>query len=476
MKFQYTALSKDSNKLTGILEASSMEAAKEQLHKMELSIIGVNEISEEKLETIKNEQREIAIKKDEIKEIKEVTNEIKSYSFLVKDLTGKEVNGTIDAKDDYSAYKRLITEYNFEVLELFPENKENSEIYTNKLIELKAKGKTEGIEIKREVKNKELNEDNQNIDLKIETEITNVIKDTKNILSENEEIFTPTYFRKINETLGELERIRKSNNITHISEVVNEIYKYLRHPDNINNKNEYTEKYKNTMNSMQENKLIRKGIELNNTNPLSQIKGMFIKIGNQIKKLRKGKRERNVFNKTKETNEAKKDVNNDKITISKLFILTWSLLLAKDKLARSEKKNELIVTFNEWKNQKKVSKPKPKPQSEPQHEPQHEPQEEPSSKLDFFFIEMDSFLGWLLFFYIGYFFLINFSLEKGFGLPSEFIIKTLKSSLILNITIFLIFSHFIFRMKNLHFRNNTIGTIFLFLFGYGLYILLISNF
>ena len=66
MKFSYTALSPTNQKLSGVLEAESLDAAKEELHKMGLSIISVNEISEEeyarKSQEEKSKKRQPAFK------------------------------------------------------------------------------------------------------------------------------------------------------------------------------------------------------------------------------------------------------------------------------------------------------------------------------------------------------------------------------------------------------------------------------
>jgi len=355
----------------------------------------------------------------------------------------------------------------------------------------------------KEVKNKELEDREVVVDEKIEKEISIIIEKTKKALEGHKELFTLNYLKKINETLGELERIRKSNNIGHISEVANQIYKYLRHPDNINKGEVVGEVYKGIMESMRENALVKKNFEYEGKNGLDQIKLAFKKIGNQIKKLKKtkndkvieGKNENNLERILNKITEERED-NQNKTTILKLIKLLWSVISAPNKIVRATRRHELANAFSQWKGQKKQSKPQAASQSESQPDflQKHEltsnldskidplskspikPDTGKFSKFEFLFIELDSFLGWLLFFYISYFFLISFSLEKGIGLPSDFVIKTLKSPLILNITIFLVFSHLILRIKNLHFKRNTMSSMFLFLFGYGFYVLLISNF
>ncbi len=111
-------------------------------------------------------------------------------------------------------------------------------------------------------------------------------------------------------------------------------------------------------------------------------------------------------------------------------------------------------------------------------EPVKGKKEQAHGKWDFtsLFQEADSFIGWLLFFYIAYFFLADFSLEKEFGIPREFVVKTIKTPLLFNIALFLLTAHFLLRLKDRHFRHNILGSLLLFFFGFGLYALTVINF
>ena len=115
MKFSYTALSGDNQKLTGVLESESLEAAQSDLHKMGLSIIAIGEISDYEDE------------KQKAGKTAERPEGIQTFIFEGLDLNGKEINGTIDSADDYSAYKRLLAEYRFKVVALYPSNASEAE-------------------------------------------------------------------------------------------------------------------------------------------------------------------------------------------------------------------------------------------------------------------------------------------------------------------------------------------------------------
>ena len=109
MKFSYTALTADNKKITGVLDVENEDAAKNELHKMGVAIISVTEISDADYEKLKKEVAE-----------KKVETGIKTFTFIAIDANKQEVEGTIDAIDEYTAYKRLRTEYKFIVNNLFP--------------------------------------------------------------------------------------------------------------------------------------------------------------------------------------------------------------------------------------------------------------------------------------------------------------------------------------------------------------------
>ena len=60
MKFHYTALSASGQKVEGILEAETVEIAKGELHKMELSIVEIHLLSDQ--ESTQEEVQKKALK------------------------------------------------------------------------------------------------------------------------------------------------------------------------------------------------------------------------------------------------------------------------------------------------------------------------------------------------------------------------------------------------------------------------------
>ena len=493
MKISYTALSSQNQKLTGILEAESLESAQVELHKMGLSIIAISEISENEFLRQRHEQ-EAAEKKEGIQ----------TFSFRGTDPNGKEILGTIDAKDAYAAYKRLVMEYRFSVLELYPSSATDEEKtdFAKKLQGFEQQMKMDGIEatpLKSTVKG-EL-ESEEKIDQKIVSEIDKFIIDTKQILREHKDMFSPSFFLEAQKTLNELERIRTSNNLKHISEVCNNLYEFISHPDSMPlGETAAVASYQNLMQGMKDNTFVKHDFEIHaKAVGLEKIKSLFSKI---ILRL---------MGKTSEIPEIAKAGVAPKAGIRQWLktmvqsmgskkpafapsrpgflpiikkVFAW--LSSPNAMARQARKQELFEAWKTWKEFRKKPETAAKPQEKKVFKKEEaleaellsETEEKSPSRWDFtsFFLEADSFIGWLLFFYILYFFLMDFSLEKGLGVPREFVVKTLKTPLIFNITLFLLFTHFLLHIKDWRFRRNLFGSLFLFFLGYGLYTLLVINF
>jgi len=494
MKFNYTALSTDNQKLTGVLDAESIEAAKDELHKMGLSIIFINEISEVEFEELQK------------KEIEEGAKEgIKTFIFDCIDPNGKSVNGTIDAKDAYSAYKRLVIEYKFTVNAIYPTTatEEEKAMGKEQLEEFAMQLEEEGIQV--EGKETEEEEAAERISGEVVKEIDKFIINAKKALGEHSDIFSNEFRREIEKTLGELERVRTSSNLKHISAVCNQLYELMSNPDNLPEGTEVSADtgYQQIIDTMKNTAFVRKEFDLyTKAVGLKKIQNMLSKtlgrmFGRKEKKLDipkgfRGKPKTGIQKFLGRLTGKKKAKGKGPVkpglgaVISKFF----AFVFAPNAVLRISRKQELIKTYKAWRAPKKPKEAAvvqagakgapPAEEAVVTKEGEAIPAREKikPGKKDFspFFMEVDSFIAWLLFFYIVYFFLVNFSLEKGLGLPRDFIIKTLKTPLILNITIFLLFAHLLLKIKTQYFRQNFIGSLFLIFFGFGLYLLLIINF
>jgi len=493
MNFSYTALNTDNQKLTGVLDAGSIENAKEELHKMGLSIVSITPISDEELEEIKSVKKEPG------------TEGILTFSFEASDPTGKIINGTIDARDSYSAYKRLVTEYKFKINELYPSGANDTEKANlkSKLVELASRLEEEGYVVSAIGGVKGEMEGESEIDKQIVGEIDRFIVNSKKVIKEHSDKFSSLFLQQIDKTLGELERVRTSNNIKHICEISNELFELISHPDITPPEGSETDKiYQNMLDSMKDSGLIKgdfdayaKAVGLGKVKLIfSGIKRMFgvkekPRLVKQFEEQTKSPIRlflRKLLRKSPAKKTGEKQV--QKTGLALVIKVFFAYVTAPNAILRQARRQELREVYKAWKTSKpikgkegaaisKAGKEALAGQLEEDEEAEAEAEGKGSKwKMSPIFAEVDSFISWLLFFYIFYFFLVNFSLEKDIGMPRDFIIKTLKTPLILNITIFLLFTHFILKMKSSYFRNNIIGSAFLIFFGLGLYLMIIINF
>jgi hypothetical protein len=495
MKFNYTALSGDNQKLTGVLESESLEAAQSDLHKMGLSIIAIGEISD----------IEYAKLTAASKTVSEQPEGAQTFIFEGLDANGKDINGTIDSADDYSAYKRLLTEYKFKIRALYLLNASDTDKEKSKsfVAEWDERMRAEGIKVAAPFKSgtKEFDDTYEKIDKKIVEEIDQFIINTKKVIAERSNLFSAPFLREIEKTLGELERIRTSNNIRHISQVCNQLYELISNPDQISDTGNVSDNmYQKILDSMKDTSLVKREFDIySKAIGLSKIQTIFKRITEKL--LGKSKNIGQTKPKTglqkllsKLSGPAKqkprpKPKAYKPSSLGNVLRALFSYLSAPNAMLRKARKSELSKAYTEWRSVKKTVKavkPKvekvtpvtPAKMEEVESDFAEATSEPRTGKHDFtgLFMEADSFVSWLLFFYIAYFFLVSFSLERDIGLPRDFVIKTLKSPLIVDIAICLVFLHFIFRLKTLYFRRNFVGSMFLILFGLGIYFLIVINF
>lgn len=481
MNFRYTALGTNNQKLEGVLEAGTIDDARAQLHKMGLSVVAIKEVIPEP---------EISPEDKGAPKIK-VINDIITYYFLARDSQGKEINGTIDAKEPYSAYRRLFTEYQFEVLDLYPENSSDkiADSLKSQFEKWKEMMEGEGIDLSKKTSfglKDELEEENKKMNEVIEAEIDSFIVNTKNILNSNRPHYSESFLREIEKTLNELERIRTSNNLKHITKICNDLYELVSNPDVIvtDNNNELPKDDGAALEKLKESGFLTNRFRFlesrqlkKKANNFGAIKKLFSKVNHVLDSKKMSDMDSGVTKKVSDSfTSAKRSASPDlMLVIGKFF----SYFATSNTILRRARKQEMMKVYQEWRSHKEqLEKNRDELQKKIPVTPSPEIQKPERVMRDFsgFFMELNSFVGWLLFFYISYFFLISFSIEKNIGLPKELVMKTLASPLIINISVFLALAHLAFSLKLKLFRRNFLGSLFLFFLISSLYTIVMVNF
>jgi sugar-specific transcriptional regulator TrmB len=516
MKVKYTAIGANNRKLEGVLDAESLDAARDELHKMSLSVIAIEEIPEEEASKIESQtatpvppaqpsqevtateettpSQEIAPKPQE-----SAKPAIISYYFTAKDPSGKDVNGTIDADDPESAFRRLVTEYQFSVTDLYPEGSTDpaSASLKGEFEEWRKMLEDEGIdlEVHHAGTKSELEEEEEEMSEEIVNEIDQFIINTKKVISDHRNQYSDPFIKEIENTLGELERIRSSNNLRHITKICNNLYELIAHPDNIQAATEQTEaeagqEYDSIISSLKNSGFISNKLAFLQAHSLKKKSAKFENIQKTFGKIlgmlskKKGEAFTQNLRKKRKKHHARwltqltdnlKGEKTDAVTFKIVFQKFFSWISAPNAILRKARKQELIRTYHEWQSYRKKIKSEKSVKTQKIEKATKEG-EGISSKIAEFFMEIDSFIAWLLFFYIVYFFLATFSLEKDIGLPQELILKTFDSNLLINIAIFLVIAHLAFLIKFRLFRGHILSSVFLFFLSFGIYAILMANF
>lgn len=490
MKFKYTALGANNQKLEGVLEADSLDAAREQLHKMNLAVIAINELTTEE---------EAAA--EQVTMLRKSKEGIKTFYFTALDPQKKEVNGTIDSKEPSSAFRRLIMEYQFNVIDLYPDGSPDpeAESFKPEFKEWRAMMEEEGQSVKKQATASDKNEleESEKVSEEIVAEMDGFIVNTKSILKDFRAQYSDAMLKEIERVLGELERIRSSNNLKHITKLCNELYELASYPDAAQEENP-DDKYKEAVSKLGKSGFIANSFQLLKAHSLqkrltrfSKITAVFGKIqmairgkkgGETTDRLEQRMRSRRARWFTHLTRSLKGETGEDYPTLIKVISKFLSFISAPSTILRRARKQEMNRAFRDWQRYRKEAPLRKAKEAKAGEIAAVEPEigEElpalPKKDYSPFFAEIDSFVGWLLFFYISYFYLTSFSIERNIGLPKALVAKTLTSPLILNISIFLVVAHLALTLKIKFFRTNFLGSLFLFFLSFGLFTLLIINF
>lgn len=486
MRFKYTALSGNNQKAEGLLEAASKEAAQQELHRMGLSIIAIESVSDEEYGTL-----------EKTKPVGGLS--LRTLFFEAVDPNGKAVNGTIEAEEDYAALKRLVTEYHFKVSALYPQTADEAgkALAANRLRQLLVQLKSDGIDV--DTRAVAAGEERESvIDQELVAEIDKIIKTGKTVFEKHGNLFSGERLRQVNEVIGDLERIRTSNNVRHIAEVSNRLFSLIDNPDNRPAGAETPAEYQKTMESVKGSRFLKDETSAyKKAIGLQAIRGVFRDMTKRLKGFGKKTETMEAPEKASPAAEPKPEVPTAEPAMpgfKKVLFRLRRYLEAPNAIAKEVRKHEWIEAWQEWHPWKKQPVAKETPETAasssatpsitggasaktaPNAAPAAEKPAKPKRDFALFFMEADSFISWLLFFYAAYFFLAGAAIEKNKGLPADFVLKTLESPLLFNIAFFLLISHTLLRLKTRRFHQNAPGSAFLFLLGYGLFVFIIFNF
>lgn len=206
-KYRYTVMNPDNKELTGTIATPDEKNAREELNHLGFSILKLEEISE----TVEAEEKE----------------QLTKFEFSAIDKNSKRVAGSIQAQDRFSAYKRLVQEYSFQVEYLVDaslDEKSKNDQRVKGVFELQNKLDEEELSKKKETVEGDFNlvefKQKQEIFL---SQVEFVLGKVKEILDLYENEMKPETKEKIRAYVDKILRIKNSTNLDYIRKSCEEL-------------------------------------------------------------------------------------------------------------------------------------------------------------------------------------------------------------------------------------------------------------
>ncbi|EKD63140.1 MAG: hypothetical protein ACD_51C00333G0011 [uncultured bacterium] len=247
-QYKYVAITQDNQKMTGSLSAQNEDEARKELNKLNLAILSITEATETPAATTtpppqatpKEDEKPRKVEEVPITTAPPVQQEQKTggffkktdnkiltkFEFEARDKTGKKIVGTIPGIDKLSAFKRLVTEYQFDVsyiskLDNTPEEKtkDREEGTTQLKAQIEDLQKAES-EINAEAsKDKDFKEQQKILLDKVDY----VLEKIKAVLSKYDQEIRPENKKLIQGYIDKLLRIKNSTNLEYIEHTAEEL-------------------------------------------------------------------------------------------------------------------------------------------------------------------------------------------------------------------------------------------------------------
>lgn len=210
--FKYTVANKEGKKLSGTVETESELSARNELNNLGFSILELSQLQEQ----------------EPSGPVVETTGIVKKFAFEAVDKNSKLITGTIPSINEEEAFKRLETEYSLTVSAIWPEKAGNEEITearkkgTAALREkLKLPNSIEDISTEKSLKDEKEEEF-------LKAKIENILKEVGTLLQEFDKELDPSQKAEINKKIDKLLRIKHSTNLNYILETATELLEFIQ--------------------------------------------------------------------------------------------------------------------------------------------------------------------------------------------------------------------------------------------------------
>lgn len=436
-QFQYTAVNAGGKKLSGVIAAATEDEARKQLNVFGVSILEIKKTAETPTESVSKEPG--------------TSEELSKFEFEAFDKAGKKIVGTIPASSRYKAFQRLVEEYAFEVAYVVPfgtspEEKEKAK--KEDLSILKAEylenSKGKGLVVNESEEQNKIFEEKR---LALLKKVDFILSKIKELVAKYDQDMKAENKKVIQSFIDKLLRIKSSTNLDYIEHVSEELLKKVQDQEIFLHKEKMGTEHsrikmqtEQLMAELHSGKVEQKGIS-------DDIETIYNKFEKSENKFLKGLS--NFLQKFIPTPE-EKELKNVLRSVSRqvwVFRKIWFM-------APKEAKQEAYVSLQkiiEERNrlQEDLRKLKAK-RTEVKTE-----EEGPFEPL--ILEELNSFLGWLLAFYLVAYFLSYYFLAKLMPnpslLPNNFNLLNSETLRYLLISVFVWYALFSFKLEYLKYQS-----------------------
>jgi hypothetical protein len=399
--FKYLVANQEGKKLSGTVEAPDQSTAQDELNNLGFSILSLTQSKE----PVSNDPN------------------LSKFIFEAVDKNMKLITGTIPAKDQKEAFTKLETQYGLSVSAIWKENSTPQEIEESKKTGIAKLREDLDPQQKEEIENSEAKSEEQKKQEEIvKTKIEHILTAVNDLLVKFDKEIDPKEKSEINKKIDKLLRIKHSTNLDYILETAKELLEFIQSQES----------------SLKEKGFKDKRLELTLTtqNLLDELKrdqqdkSLSADIVDKIQKWQRShiivasktplstKIINNVLTKIKTYFETPEEIKAFKDQISAYNKQLFELVKLYFKEPTAEYKQKVKNSFKTVWGARKTAKTNLK-LFKKQLKEQKKTQRVNGENFFYAFIkELNSFSGWLIAFYIGYYFAALYITSKDFGLHS----------------------------------------------------------
>lgn len=477
--FHYTVANKENKKLSGSIEAADEAIARAQLNNLGFSILEIAESTEQTSQETPSSTEKLP--KDHQK-----------YTFEAINNQGQKITGTIVSSDELGAFRRLNQEYELTVTAIYKENATEEEI-----IDAKARGTyslNQTLEQEKQLKNLSnedlITQDRIKKEIEVRTRVEYILKQVNDLLLEYDQDIPPDSRKEINQRIDKLLRIKSSTNLEYVIATAEDLLEFIKNIEiSIKQKN-YLEK--------------RTKLKLQIKNMLTKLHetGKPKTISEDIVKTIQNWQQKNI-QKTVKIPWHVRTINNALTAIKKFFEVPEEIRVLKSKIKNlntqlleyikiyikepakeyKQKAREAIISI--WEMRKKtviqLKEAKERIRDEKKKTRLATMKNKVKEEVNASVLEdFSEFTGWLLAFYLAYYFVSLYAITKDFGfggldqIPRLLNFYSTSIFKYILITVFLL--HAGFTIKNNFFKKSKIASLIIFPITTFLVIFIIVNF